>query len=149
MMPVEAGGAEGSAFSSGELASATGRSIAILICSSATACSGFNTSGCVGKISSRAYGSRSEISEVIVTRLRSSSFRTVAAVVCASSTNSASKISRRSTMMFQTSCWRFGNLGTSPVTGSARTNSRSLQPASSFRTASGSTLFNAISGAQQ
>ncbi len=34
-----------------------------LIFSSAAACAGFNTIGCVGKMFSRAYGSRSEISE--------------------------------------------------------------------------------------
>ena len=76
------------------------------------------------KCVSRAYGSRSEISEVISTRPRSSSLRTVAAVVSASSSSSASGISRRSSMMFQTSCWRFGSFGNSPVTGSARTNNR-------------------------
>src|ERR1035437_5673045 len=121
--------------------------MASLIFSSATACAGSTTSGCVAKMVSRAYGSRSETSDVIETRPRSSSLRTVAAVVAASSTSSDNKISRRSSMMFQTSCWRFGNLGNSPLAGSARTNSRSRQPASSFRTASGKTDFNAVSGA--
>ena len=56
-----------------------------MIFASATAWLGFNPSGWLGRMCSCAYGSRSAISEVIAISPRSSSLRTVAAVVSARS----------------------------------------------------------------
>ena len=79
----------------------------------------------------------------------SSSLRIVAEVVPAKRTNSCSGISRHSSTIVHKSSCRLVSLGVSPCCGSARTNKRSRQPSSSFRTASGSTAFIATSGAQQ